>query len=223
MKHILVIDDDVQIGDLLEEVLTKEGYQVTRAYSGTEAVLLLSGSRKCPDLVLLDLMLPGLQGEEVLPKLSGIPVIVLSAKVDPEDKVHLLLGGAADYLTKPFDIRELLARITVQFRNAAGRSRSRVLEHEEITMDTESHLVQVLGQPVKLTRTEYAILKLLMQNPSRVASRSLLLDRICEDTPDCVESSLKVHVSHLRRKLREVTGKDYIEAVWGIGFKMRET
>ena len=90
-------------------------------------------------------------------------------------------------------------------------------------MDTESHLVQVLGQPVKLTRTEYAILKLLMQNPSRVASRSLLLDRICEDTPDCVESSLKVHVSHLRRKLREVTGKDYIEAVWGIGFKMRET
>ena len=110
----------------------------------------------------------------------------------------------------------------MQFRNAAGRETSGVLEYKEITLDVGAHQVQALGQPVKLTRTEYAILKMLMKNPSQVVTRSLLLDRICEDTPDCVESSLKVHVSNLRRKLKEITGKDHIEAVWGIGFKMRE-
>ena len=106
MKHILIIDDDIHIGNMLEEVLVKEGYRITRAYSGTEALLVLSSSR--PDLVLLDLMLPGLNGEDVLPKITGIPVIIVSAKVDVCDKVDLLLGGAADYVTKPFNINELL-------------------------------------------------------------------------------------------------------------------
>jgi len=221
MKQILIIDDDIHIGNMLEETLGKAGYQVSRAYSGTEALLVLAGRK--PDLVLLDLMLPGLGGEEVLPEISGIPVIVISAKAGAEDKAALLLGGAADYVTKPFDMRELLARITVQLRNTAVRGNSSVLEYEEITMDVQSHLVQAAGQPVRLTRTEYAILKLLMQNPSQVVTKSVLLDRICEDTPDCMENSLKVHISNLRRKLKGVTGKDYIEAVWGIGFKMRES
>ena len=114
MKQIAIIDDDIYIGDMLEELLTGEGYAVLRAYSGTEALLLLS--RVTPDLILLDLMLPGLDGEKVLPKINNIPVIVMSAKVSVEDKVNLLLGGAADYITKPFDTRELLARIAVQLR-----------------------------------------------------------------------------------------------------------
>lgn len=222
MKHILIVDDDPRIGDMLEEALMREGYGVSRAFSGTEALLWLSSGR-APDLVLLDLMLPGLSGEEVLPRLLGLPVIVMSAKGGVEDKVGLLLGGAADYVTKPFDMKELLARITVQLRNAAPGGISAALEYGEIRLDTGSHTAYALDQPVKLTRTEYALLKLLMQNPSQVMTRSVLLDRLCEDTPDCVESSLKVHVSNLRRKLREVTGKDHIEAVWGIGFKMRET
>ncbi len=220
MKHILVIDDDVHIGNMLEETLEREGYQVSRAYSGTEALLVLQAEK--PDLVLLDLMLPGLGGEEVLPRLSGIPVIVMSAKAGVEDKVTLLLGGAADYVTKPFDMKELLARITVQLRMAVAGGVSSVLEYDEIRIDLSARMVQAAGQPVRLTRTEYAILKLLMQNPSQVVTKSVLLDRICEDTPDCMENSLKVHVSNLRRKLKEVTGKDYMEAVWGIGFKMRE-
>ena len=220
MKHILVIDDDVHIGNMLEETLEREGYQVSRAYSGTEALLVLQAGK--PDLVLLDLMLPGLGGEEVLPRLSGIPVIVMSAKAGVEDKVTLLLGGAADYVTKPFDMKELLARITVQLRMAVAGGVSSVLEYDEIRIDLSARMVQAAGQPVRLTRTEYAILKLLMQNPSQVVAKSVLLDRICEDTPDCMENSLKVHVSNLRRKLKEVTGKDYMEAVWGIGFKMRE-
>ncbi len=220
-KQILVIDDDIRIGDMLEEMLTQEGYGVSRAYSGTEALLVLSVKK--PDLVLLDLMLPGLGGEEVLPELAGIPVIVVSAKAGVEEKVSLLLGGAADYVTKPFDRKELLARIAVQLRTALAGGHSPVLEYEEIRIDLSARLVQVSGQPVRLTRTEYAILKLLMQNPSQVVTKSVLLDRICEDTPDCMENSLKVHISNLRRKLKEVTGKDYIEAVWGIGFKMRES
>lgn len=221
MKQILVIDDDIHIGNLLEEILTREGYGVSRAYSGTEALLVLSVRR--PDLVLLDLMLPGLCGEEVLPKLAGIPVIVLSAKTKADKKAELLLGGAADYMTKPFDRKELLARITVQMRSAAAQNRTNVLKYEEILMDTGLRQVKVSGQTVKLTRTEYAVLKLLMQNAAQVVTKSVILDRICEDTPDCMESSLKVHVSNLRRKLKDIGGKDYIEAVWGIGFKMRES
>ena len=114
MERILIVDDDLYIGNMVEEVLTKEGYRVSRAYSGTEAVLSLSET--APDLVLLDLMLPGLSGEEILPKIKDVPVIVVSAKADTENKVDMLLNGAADYITKPFDIKELTARIKVQLR-----------------------------------------------------------------------------------------------------------
>lgn len=141
MQTILIIDDDAAIGSLEQEVLERAGYAVLRAYSGTEVLLLLKDSR--PDLVLLDLMLPGLSGEEVLPQLQGISVIVVSAKTAVQDKVGLLLA------------------------------------------------------------------------------KSVLLDRIGADTPDCTEGSLKTHISNLRGKLRDATGKDHIEAVWGIGFRLR--
>ena len=221
MKHIFIVDDDIHIGNMLEEVLQREGYKVSRAYSGTEALVVLSF--QTPDLILLDLMLPGLNGEEVLPKIQGIPVIILSAKSETAHKVQLLLDGACDYITKPFDLTELLARITVQLRNASSQPILRhTLTFQEINLNTETHSVSVQDRPVKLTRTEYAILKLLMENPSQVITKSVLLDRISEDTPDCMESSLKVHISNLRKKLKAITDKDYIEAVWGIGFKMKE-
>lgn len=221
MKHIFIVDDDIHIGNMLEEVLQREGYKVSRAYSGTEALLVLSS--QTPDLILLDLMLPGLNGEEVLPKIQGIPVIVLSAKSETAHKVQLLLDGACDYITKPFDLTELLARITVQLRNASSQPILRhTLTFQEINLNTETHSVSVQDRPVKLTRTEYAILKLLMENPSQVITKSVLLDRISEDTPDCMESSLKVHISNLRKKLKASTDKNYIEAVWGIGFKTKE-
>lgn len=203
----------------MEEILTAEGYRVSRAYSGTEAVLVLSQSR--PDLVLLDLMLPGLSGEEVLPHMKGIPVIVVSAKADIDHKVDVLLGGAVDYVTKPFDTKELLARIAVHLRTFDVLGKTEVLTFEEITLDTNTHIVTINTREIKLTRTEYAILKLLMQNQTQVVAKSQLLDRISEDTPDCTESSLKTHISNLRRKLRDVDGKDYIESIWGIGFKMK--
>ena len=220
LKTILIVDDDVYIGDMLEELLTKENYAVGRAYSGTEALMYLSSRR--PDLILLDLMLPGLSGEELLPLIKGIPVIVVSAKAEVSDKVSLLLGGAADYITKPFDTSELLARITVQLRKNDVPESSDILSFDTISLNTETRAVTVSDTPVRLTQTEYAILKLLMANPSQVITKSVMLDRISEDTPDCTESSLKVHISNLRKKLKAVNGKDYIEAVWGIGFKLNE-
>lgn len=220
MKTILIIDDDEHIGNMLEEALGREGYGTFRAYSGTEALLVLEA--KCPDLVLLDLMLPGQSGEEVLKKIKNIPVIVVSAKACVDDKVKLLLDGAADYVTKPFDMEELLARITVAMRNQQVLIQSDSLTFQEISLDCVAHIASVDGQAVRLTKTEYAILKLLMNNPEQVIAKSVILDKISMETPDCVESSLKVHISNLRRKLKEINGKDYIEAVWGIGFKMRE-
>ena len=217
MRHILIIDDDIHIGDMLEEVLQLEGYRVSRAYSGTEALLALSAVR--PDLVLLDLMLPGLSGEEVLPKIRGIPVIVLSAKADVDSKVSLLLGGAADYLTKPFDPKELLARVTVALRGGVHPA-DRVLACGRLRLNPESRQVTADGAEVRLTRTEFAILRLLIDNPAQVIAKSVLLDRIAGDTPDCTESSLKTHMSNLRKKLRDAGAGDCIESVWGIGFKM---
>lgn len=240
MNKILIVDDDVSIGNMLEEMLIKEDYAVLRAYSGTEALFLLrEDSEDKPDLVLLDLMLPGLSGEDILPYMQDIPVIVMSAKADVEDKVELLLGGAADYVTKPFSGKELMARIAVQLRknkiandtdseNGAGSALQTedskvksILNYDKIALNPATLQCFADGREVRLTKTEYAILKLLISNPTQIIPRSTILERISTDTPDCTESSLKVHISHLRSKLRDVTEKDYIEAVWGIGFRMR--
>ncbi len=217
MKTIAIIEDDQTIGDLLEEVLQKEGYQVKRAYSGTEAVYLLSQEK--PDLALLDLMLPGLSGEEVLPHLQGIPVIVVSAKVNVDDKVKLLLEGAADYITKPFEIKELLARVQVQLRGGSTTA-DPVLREGQLEMVTTNREVFVSGVPIHLTKTEYAILKLLLRNPKQAVAKSVILDQISLDTPDCTEYSLKQHVSNLRKKLRDAHSDITIQAVWGIGFRL---
>ncbi len=216
MKNILIIDDDIAIGDMLGEALELEGYGVLRAYSGTEALMLLGNAR--PALILLDLMLPGLSGEELLPRIKDIPVIVLSAKTDIEGKVALLLGGAADYVTKPFNVRELTARIAVALRGKSANSAR--ISYGGITVDVSAHTAEAGGKEVRLTRTEFALLRVLCENEGRAVSRSALLDRISLDTPDCTESSLKIHVSNLRRKLRDADGEEHIEAVWGIGFRL---
>lgn len=220
MKTIAVIDDDIYIGDMIEEVLRKENYNVLRARSGTEALSLLS--KHSPDLVLLDLMMPGLSGEEVLPHIENIPTIVVSAKSDVDSKVNLLLSGAADYLTKPFDTKELLARIAVQLRNSENSSLDTFLKCSGLTLNLATREVSSGDDVLRLTRTEFAIMKLLMQNPNRVIAKSTILDRICIDTPDCTESSLKVHISNMRSKFRKNFGEEYIEAIWGIGFKMND-
>ena len=215
---ILIIEDERSLSDSIVAYLSSEKYLCEQAFTYADARMKVGMYEY--DCILLDLMLPGLPGEEVLPQLQGIPVIVVSAKVSVEDKVDLLLGGAADYLTKPFDTKELLARVAVRLRENARSPLAAVYTCGELTLDTASHAVRAAGRPVQLTRTEYAILKLLMQNPGQVLAKSVLLDRISADTPDCTESSLKTHVSNLRGKLRAVSGRDYVEAVWGIGFRL---
>ncbi len=216
MEKILIIDDDIDIGNLIEETLTRDGYKTARAYSGTEALLVLE--KEVPDLILLDLMLPGISREELFKRINNIPVIVISAKIDVDNKVNLLLDGAFDYIQKPFNIKELSARICVALRKSKTESLSHKINFSDIELDTINHTCTVGNTPVKLTRTEFAILKMLMQNQTQVVTKSLLLERISEDTPDCTDTSLKMHISNLRKKI----GKDCIESVWGIGFKMRE-
>ena len=215
MERILIIEDDLHIGDMVARVLTKEGYAVSRSYSGTEALFVIAENE--PDLVLLDLMLPGFSGEELLDKLSAFPVIVVSAKADVDSRVELLNSGAVDYITKPFDVRELLARIKIALKNKKTGS----FTFGDLKIDPVTKNFYCGGKEIRLTRTEYAIIKLLIQNPAQVIAKHIMLEEIARDTPDCTESSLKVHISNLRRKLREAGGNESIETVWGIGFKLK--
>lgn len=217
MKNILIVEDDKDIHNLIKEVLTKENYKPIDAYSGTEAILLIEKEKI--DLILLDLMLPGLNGEEVIQKVKGIPIIVISAKTSTEDKVNVLLSGANDYITKPFDSKELLARIKVQLRKKEEKKNSE-LKYKEMVLENNSHTLHINDKKVNLTKTEYAILKQLLLTPNQVITKTHLLDLISEDTSDCDENSLKVHISNLRKKIKSVTDEEYIESVWGIGFKL---
>ena len=232
-SKILIVDDDVTIGNMVQEALESEGYTALRAYSGTEALMVIE--KENPDLILLDLMLPGLTGEEVLAKTSGIPVIVVSAKTDIEGKVKLLYDGAADYITKPFVISELIARIAVALRMSEARngsagttktgsdtaSNDNITEACGVALDTELMTATASGNEVSLTRTEAAILNILMINAERPLGRNTILDRIADSTPDCTERSLKQHISNIRKKLESADGKDHIEAVYGIGFRFK--
>lgn len=218
MNTILIIEDDEKIGNLEQEVLIQEGFSIKRAYSGTEAMLLLDTFT--PDVIILDLMLPGMSGEAILEKAGKAPIIVVSAKGDVEDRVNILLKGASDFITKPFSPAELVARVKVQLRRPVARDD--VFVYGNIQLNDKNHTVIMCETQVSLTRTEYAILKLLIQNPETVMTKKMILDSLFEDTPDCTDSSLKTHISHLRTKLKNVDGNDYIEAVWGIGFKMSD-
>ena len=220
MKTILIVEDSVDIHNLIKEVLEKEGYNVLDSYSGTEALMLLEKEKV--DLILLDLMLPGLNGEEIIKKVTNVPIIVISAKISPEDKVNALLDGANDYITKPFNTSELLARINVQLRLNKHNNENKELRFKDIFLDENSHTLYVKDNQVYLTKTEYAILKQLLRNPKQVIAKSKLLELISTDTLDCDENSLKVHISNIRKKIKNVSHEEYIESVWGIGFKMKE-
>ncbi|MBO4458193.1 MAG: response regulator transcription factor [Butyrivibrio sp.] len=220
---ILIVEDDINIGNMIQEALEIEGYRVTRAYSGTEALMILERTK--PDMVLLDLMLPGLSGNEIITGLGGIPTIVMSAKSDLDSKIELLKKGACDYVTKPFAISELLARIEAHLRLAStGKSDEEtegddVIKAGNVKLDTSLLQVTIGDQVTNLTRTEAAILGILMRNAGRPLGRNTILDRISEDTPDCTERSLKQHVSNVRKKLQQLDDVDHIEAIYGIGFQ----
>ena len=220
MKTILIVEDNIDIHNLIKEVLEKAKYKVLDSYSGTEALMVLE--RKQVDLILLDLMLPGLNGEEIVKKIKDIPIIVISAKISAEDKVNVLLNGANDYITKPFSTEELLARIQVQLRIKEGRRENKILVYKDMVLDETNHAICIQEKQIHLTKTEFAILKQLLLNPKQVVTKSKLLELIGQDTLDGDENSLKVHISNIRKKIRKITEEEYIESVWGIGFKIHE-
>lgn len=218
MKKILIIEDDINIHNLIKEMLVENNYDVIDAYSGTEAILILE--QKSVDLILLDLMLPGLNGEEIIKKIKDIPIIVLSAKISNEDKINCLLNGANDYITKPFNTDELLARIKVQLR--INREENKELVYKNIKLLNDGRTLLFKDKKINLTKTEYAILKQLLKLSKQVISKNQLLELISNDTFDCDENSLKVHISNIKKKIRMYTNEEYIESVFGIGYKMHE-
>ena len=222
MKTILIIDDDMHIGNMLEEVLLKEGYRVQRAYSGTEALLLLKNA--APDLILLDLMLPGLNGEELLPRIKGIPVIVVSAKTAVESKVSLLLNGACDYLTKPFSGSEFLARVSSLLRrytvfNTADISKKCVTAGR-LEIDQSGHRVCKDDVPLDLTAKEFDLLVFFAQNPGRVFTKKQIYRAVWQDEYSFDDNNIMVHIRRLRKKIEDnPENPQYILAVWGVGYK----
>ena len=218
MFKILIVEDDVSIHNVIEELLISQNYSTYNAYSGTEALLLLEKEKY--DLILLDLMLPGIEGEEIIEKIKDTPIIVLSAKISSDDKVNCLMAGANDYIIKPFDSNELLARIEVQLRQNNKSSFAKTLKYKNLELLNDNHTLLLSHQKINLTKTEYAILKQLLLNKTQVIAKNKLLDLISDDTDDCDEGSLKVHISNIRKKIKKVSDENYIESVWGIGFKM---
>ena len=224
--NILVVEDDADINKLLCRILEGAGYACRPAYSGTEAALW--AGQYDYDLVLLDLMLPGLTGEELIAQLrqrKTMPIIVLSAKTGLEDRVNVLKLGADDFIPKPFDNAEVLARVEAQLRRYkqfSGPEGGRVLTHGDLVLDKDSVTVTAAGKPVPLTAREFHILTLLMEHPKKVFTREQLYQQVWEGAYMGDDNTVNVHISNLRSKLAKVSPTEYIKTVWGIGFKMND-
>jgi len=227
--RILVVEDDTDISNMLVDLLAQNGYEGVPAYSGTEALLVLERQRF--SLILLDLMLPGKAGEQVLEELRAgkapdTPVIAVSAIGETGRKVELLSMGADDYVTKPFDNDELLARIQVQLRRAdkAAPETGPVLIFGNLTLDTQGMVASLGGESLSLTKRELLILQLLMENPKKVFTKGNIYESVWGEEFWGDENTVNVHISNLRQKLaKRSPDKEYIQTVWGIGFKMSDT
>lgn len=223
MAQILIVEDDQNINALLKEALTREGYTCEQAFSGTEAGLLLQ--QRTYRLVLLDLMLPGITGEEVLKEIrtkGNLPVIVLTAKDNLDEKLSLLTGGADDYITKPFAIKEVIARVQIQLRHAGQEPENELLSHRDMVLDKTTHQVRIAEKDLpKITKQEFAILELLLKNPKQVFSKEDIFEYAWEEPYIGETKTLDVHISNIRKKIKAITGEEYIETVWGIGYRLR--
>lgn len=219
--NILIVEDNQDINEMIKEALVKEGYSCVQAFSGTEGKLLTEHDSF--NLAILDLMLPGMTGEEllgVIKKQQGIPVIILSAKDSLDSKVGLLSSGADDYMTKPFELKELMVRIQVQLRKAGAVKEEDVLSYKDMKLSRSEMKITVLGNELSLTRQEYKILELLLSNQKRVFSKQDIYDYAWEEYYVGEDKTINVHISNIRKKIKNYTDEEYIETVWGIGFKL---
>lgn len=223
-KLVVALDDEPDIVELLQVSLTRYGF----AFEGFVEVgdFLRFVSRKTPELIILDLMLPEMDGFEVFrnlkkdPRLARVPVIMLTARGEEADKVLGLELGADDYVTKPFSVRELAARIQAVLRRAEGEPAAKTVELGDLVIEPESHEVRVGGRPVELTATEFKILELLASRPGRVFSRSRILDHLWGDEKIVVDRTIDVHIRNLREKLGKAGG--CLVSVRGVGYKITD-
>lgn len=238
MTKILIVEDDNDINSMIRTALSKEGYECVSAFSGTEALLRLEVDKY--DLVILDLMLPGVEGQEVLKQARekmNIPFIVLSAKDELDTKVGLLTLGANDYMTKPFELKELLARIQVQLRMSSVNASNlatlnhdssdvsdtktrNTLDYKELSLDLNSKALIVNGNSITLTAQEYKIMELFLKNPGKVFSKNEIYEYAWDDYYMGEDKTIYVHISNIRQKIKKFTQQEYIETVWGLGFKL---
>lgn len=222
MYSILLVEDDFHINELLKETLEKEGYGCVQAFSGTEARMLLEKYQY--DVVILDLMLPGIPGEEVLKEVrrhGKTPTIVLTAKDTIDSKVEFLRNGADDYITKPFDIQEALARVEVQLRRNNEKYEVQKLSGNGMMLDKDSYRITIDDRELEaITKQEFAILELLLRYPKKVFSKEEIFEYAWEEPYMGETKTLDVHVSNIRKKIKKVSEREYIETVWGIGYRL---
>lgn len=225
--RVLIVEDDANINNLVCETLTKQGLSCTQAFSGTEGLLNFKTNEF--DLVILDLMMPGMTGEDLIKKIretSKIPVIITSAKSDLDSRVDLLSSGADDYLVKPFDVKELIARVSVQLRHitesqdSSAQAPDDKLTYKNLVLNRSTFEVHVKGVEVKLTRQEYKILELFMLYPSKVFSKQEIFEYAWDEYYIGEDKTINVHISNLRTKIKKITEEEYIDTVWGIGFRL---
>ncbi|AKN30994.1 XRE family transcriptional regulator [Clostridium carboxidivorans P7] len=226
---ILVVEDENDINKLICSILENKGYNVIPAFSGTEALMRVENEKW--HMILLDLMIPGIDGEEVILKIREItkaPIIVVSAKTSKKTKLELLEKGADDFICKPFDPDEVVARVKSNLRrylefSTGGEKKNNILVYKDISLNIESKEVKVGQTLITLTAREFDILELLLKNPSKVYSKSNIFESIWEEEFLGEYNTINVHVSRLRTKLCNAgDGKDYIETVWGMGYRLRK-
>ena len=223
MPRVLLVEDDTDINSSTAQYLRRQGCECVQAFSGTEGRLLWQAGGI--DLLLVDLMLPGLSGSELIAevrKTSRTPVIVLSAKTELSDKVELLGLGADDYLTKPYQLEELWARILVQLRHASAAPGGGLLRYRDWALNLEEMTLTAAGQPVNLTAHEFKIVELLVSRPKRVFTKQQIYEAVWQEGYAIEDKTITVHISNIRAKLRPSGTDGYIQTVWGIGFKLAE-
>lgn len=227
---ILVVEDDVDINNLIKMTLEKCDYKIIQAFSGSEAELRIDMDTF--NMILLDLMLPGVSGEQLIQNIRDkvdVPIIVISAKSALEDKVNLLNIGADDYITKPFQCEELIARVNSHLRRnrkvkmQINEKEYKIYKFKDLILEEESREVMVKERNIALTSHEFEILSILIKNPDKVYSREVLYEKVWKNGYYGEDNSVNVHISNIRKKIKEVVAdEEYIKTVWGIGFKMNK-
>ncbi|MBP3809461.1 MAG: response regulator transcription factor [Clostridiales bacterium] len=228
--RVLIVEDDENINNLLREALTKHGLNCTQAFSGTEGLMVFKNDKF--DLVLLDLMMPGMDGQTLTQRIrevSKVPIIIVSAKSNVDSKVDLLTTGADDFIGKPFELKELIARVDVQLRHKEDEENQDDIEHakvmsfKDLTLDGEKYQVTVKGEDIGLTRQEFRILELFLKYPGKVFSKREIYEYAWNDVYIGEDKTINVHISNIRTKIKKISEDEYIDTIWGVGFRLAKS